>query len=164
MEAVAPALTTAAMLDVPPERALSKEEELELEDGSSATDELVDQTNLLPPSRIILVFFALGTGVLLSILEASIMATSLSTISAALGAGTKGSWIVTSYLLAQCALCPCWGRLSDILGEFVCCWIPEDADTPFSQGRKVLLLFCLGEFLLSSLACSLVCLFLLSHT
>lgn len=118
MEGVAPALTTAAVLDVPPERVLNKEEELELgEDGASATDELVDQTNLLPPSRIILVFFALGTGVLLSILEASIMATSLSTISAALGAGTKGSWIVTSYLLAQCALCPCWGRLSDILGE-----------------------------------------------
>lgn len=110
MEGAAPVLTTAAVLDVP----RSKEQE---ELDSAAKDELFDQTNLLPPSRIILVFFALGTGVLLSILEASIMATSLSTISAALGAGTKGSWIVTSYLLAQCALCPCWGRLSDILGE-----------------------------------------------
>ncbi|KAM0751138.1 MFS general substrate transporter [Meredithblackwellia eburnea MCA 4105] len=98
---------------------------------------LTDQTNRLPPLRVALIFFALGVSLLLSVLEASIVSTSLSTISSSLHGGSNSSWIVTSFMLAQCALSPCWSRLSDILG------------------RKVLLNFCLILFLVASLGCAL---------
>lgn len=80
------------------------------------------------------------------------VSTALPTISAALDGGNKASYIGkpsdqatdrsdrikgTAYLLAQASLCPVWSRLSDILG------------------RRGVLLFCLGHFFFSSLACAL---------
>ncbi|MGH7090859.1 MAG: MFS transporter, partial [Stellaceae bacterium] len=69
--------------------------------------------------------------------EATIVATAMPTIVGALGGFELLSWVFTAYLLAQTVTIPIYGRLSDF------------------YGRKPILLFGIGVFLLGSVLCGL---------
>ncbi|EJT98276.1 MFS general substrate transporter [Dacryopinax primogenitus] len=97
---------------------------------------LQDQSNFLPTKQVVIVFLGLGVALTCSFLEQTMMATSLPIVSAALNSGPAQAWIITAYLLVSCAVTPLSSRFSDIFG------------------RKVVLLFCLAEFWLFSLACA----------
>ncbi|KZT60557.1 MFS general substrate transporter [Calocera cornea HHB12733] len=97
---------------------------------------LQDQSNFLPTKQVIIVFLGLGIALMCSFLEQTMMATSLPIISSSLNSGPAQSWIITAYLLVSTAVTPLSSRFSDIFG------------------RKVVLMFCLGEFWLFSLACA----------
>ncbi|KAM0545680.1 hypothetical protein ACHAO7_008135 [Fusarium culmorum] len=63
------------------------------------------------------------------------VATSLPTISEALGAGPTVTWVGTSYLLGQLSFQPLYGRISDI------------------TGRKPVLLFSMGCIVVGGILC-----------
>ncbi|KAJ3553085.1 hypothetical protein NP233_g12729 [Leucocoprinus birnbaumii] len=79
--------------------------------------ELTDQTNLLPIKKLIFCYLGLGLCLLVSQLDTTITATSLSTISSAFNAGAIASWVPTAYLLTSTSTTPLLGRLSDIFGR-----------------------------------------------
>ncbi|KAK2736293.1 hypothetical protein FQN57_000823 [Myotisia sp. PD_48] len=95
------------------------------------------------PSRmtrkeIVLIMGALCTALFLAALDMTIISTSLPTISKKFDANESGyTWMASSYLLANAACLPLWGKLSDI-------W-----------GRKVLILLANVLFLIGSLLCGL---------
>lgn len=62
---------------------------------------LTDQTNLLPTRKVILTFFGLSLGVLVSTLDSVIVATALSTIGHAFKAGAVVSWVPSAYMLTS---------------------------------------------------------------
>ncbi len=70
-------------------------------------------------------------------IEATIVATAMPTIVGALGGFEQFSWIFGAYLLAQAVMIPIYGRLADV------------------YGRKPILLFGIGIFLIGSLLCGL---------
>ncbi|THU97456.1 MFS general substrate transporter [Dendrothele bispora CBS 962.96] len=79
--------------------------------------ELTDQTNLLPPKQVIIVFLSLSFVSLTVSLDSTIVATSLSTVSAVFNAGSVSSWVPSAYLLTSTAFQPLYGRFSDIFGR-----------------------------------------------
>ena len=70
------------------------------------TISLTGQTNLLPRRKAIAVFFGLALCILVSCLDATIVATALPTISATFNAGSVASWVPSGYLLAATAFQP----------------------------------------------------------
>ncbi|EIW53983.1 MFS general substrate transporter [Trametes versicolor FP-101664 SS1] len=103
-------------------------------EARSETVSLTDQTNLLPRRKVIAVFFGLSLCILVSCLDATIVATALPTISAAFNAGSVVSWVPSAYFLTSTAFQPLYGRFSDIFG------------------RKAALCMAMGIFMLGSLA------------
>ncbi|SNX85853.1 related to tetracycline efflux protein (otrb) [Melanopsichium pennsylvanicum] len=97
---------------------------------------LQDQTNFLPKKQVILVFSGLSAALFVSLLDQSIISTSLSTITESFHAGNQSSWLSTSYLLTSTAASPLYGRFSDIFG------------------RKVCIIFALTGFLIGSALCA----------
>ena len=88
--------------------------------------------------KIIVVMTALCLALFLAALDMTIISTALPTIAADFGASESGfSWIASSYLLANAACIPLWGKLSDI-------W-----------GRKPIILLANIWFLVGSLICAL---------
>ncbi|KAK7451003.1 hypothetical protein VKT23_012680 [Stygiomarasmius scandens] len=79
--------------------------------------QLTDQTNLLPVKQVILVFLSLSFVTLAISLDSTIVATSLSTVSAVFNAGSVSSWVPSAYLLTSTAFQPLYGRFSDIFGR-----------------------------------------------
>jgi len=71
----------------------------------------------------------------LAALDQTIVATALPTIVEHLGGGKNYSWVGSAYLLAASALSPLYGKLSDLIG------------------RKPVLYFAIGSFLLGSALC-----------
>jgi EmrB/QacA subfamily drug resistance transporter len=67
--------------------------------------------------RIWLIVAALGTGLLLSSLDQTIVSTALPTIVGDLGGAAHLSWVVTAYLLASTVSTPIWGKLGDLYGR-----------------------------------------------
>lgn len=67
---------------------------------------LTDQTNLLPFKKILAVFLGLALCILVSCLDATIVATALPTISEHFNAGSVSSWVPSSYLLTSTAFQP----------------------------------------------------------
>jgi EmrB/QacA subfamily drug resistance transporter len=67
--------------------------------------------------QILVVLFALGTGMLLAALDQTIVATALPTIVGQLGGLNHLSWVVTAYLLTSTASAPLYGKISDQVGR-----------------------------------------------
>jgi EmrB/QacA subfamily drug resistance transporter len=67
--------------------------------------------------QILLVFFALGTGMLLAALDGTIVATALPTIVGELGGLDHLSWVVTAYLLTATTSTLLYGKISDLYGR-----------------------------------------------
>ncbi|KAL0952039.1 hypothetical protein HGRIS_008681 [Hohenbuehelia grisea] len=95
---------------------------------------LTDQTNLLPFRKLVPILLGLALCIVVSALDSVIVATALSTISAAFNAGSVISWVPSAYLLTSTAFQPLYGRLSDIFG------------------RKAALCLAMGIFMAGSLA------------
>jgi EmrB/QacA subfamily drug resistance transporter len=67
--------------------------------------------------QILLVFFGLGTGMLLAALDSTIVATALPTIVGELGGLDHLSWVVTAYLLTSTTSTLLYGKVSDLYGR-----------------------------------------------
>ncbi|KAJ7123166.1 MFS general substrate transporter [Mycena epipterygia] len=76
-----------------------------------------DDEHIVPHNNIPLVFIALMMTAFLAALDQTIVATALPTIVAQLGGGEQYSWVGSAYLIAAAALCPAYGKLSDIFGR-----------------------------------------------
>ena len=87
--------------------------------------------------QILLLMGGLMTGMLLAALDQTIVGTALPTIVGKLGGINHYSWVVTAYLLASTASTPLYGKVSDL------------------YGRRPLLMFAIGTFLLGSLLAGL---------
>jgi EmrB/QacA subfamily drug resistance transporter len=81
------------------------------------------------------VFAAALSATFMSAIEGTIVATAMPSIVASLGGFELFSWVFTSYLLAQAATIPVYGKLADLFG------------------RKHVLFFGIGVFLAGSLLC-----------
>src|SRR5258708_403879 len=77
------------------------------------------------------------TAMLLAALDQTIVAPALPTIGAKLGNTEYLSWVVTAYLITATATTPLYGKLADL------------------RGRRMVLLSCLGIFILGSIGCAL---------
>ncbi len=84
-----------------------------------------------------LVFVAALSTIFMAAMEGTIVATAMPTIVGSLGGIDLFSWIFGAYLLTQAILIPIYGRLSDL------------------YGRKPVLLFGIGVFLVGSVLCGL---------
>jgi EmrB/QacA subfamily drug resistance transporter len=87
----------------------------------------------LTHNQILLLMSGLMTGMLLAALDQTIVGTALPTIVGKLGGINHYSWVVTAYLLTSTASTPLYGKVSDL------------------YGRRPVLLFAIGTFLLGSL-------------
>jgi hypothetical protein len=101
-------------------------------------DRTPSQAAKMGKKKIIVVMTALCLALFLAALDMTIISTALPTIAAGFGASESGySWIASSYLLANAACIPLWGKISDI-------W-----------GRKPIILLANVWFLVGSLICAL---------
>ena len=73
----------------------------------------------------------------LAVVDQTIIASALPTIAAAMGEVERASWIVISYLIAATIAAPVYGRLGD------------------SFGRRKVMYFALGIFIVASVLCAL---------
>ena len=83
------------------------------------------------------ILFGLMLGMLLGAIDGTIVSTALPTIGRALHDEINLPWVVTAYLLASIAVTPLYGKLSDI------------------HGRRAIMVFAIGLFILGSIACAL---------
>ena len=67
--------------------------------------------------EIVIIMLGLMLGLFLSALDQTILGTVLPRISADLGGGDTIAWVVSGYLLANTAVTPVYGKLSDIFGR-----------------------------------------------
>src|SRR3954470_10478200 len=88
-----------------------------------------------PSIRLTLPFAAIVLAMLPAVLDQTILATALPTITADLGRLSDLSWVVTAYVVAAAATTPLWGKLGD------------------RHGRKRLLEIALALFLGASALC-----------
>lgn len=95
-----------------------------------------DQTNILPTGRLIIVFSALASALLITFIDQQSIGVILPTIGKDLDASSTITWAGTSSLIANTAFQVLYGRLSDIFG------------------RKVIIITCLGLLGLGDLLCS----------
>lgn len=101
-------------------------------------DRTPSQAAKMGKKKIIIVMTALCLALFLAALDMTIISTALPTIAADFKASESGySWIASSYLLANAACIPLWGKISDI-------W-----------GRKPIILLANVWFLVGSLICAL---------
>ncbi|KAJ5970683.1 Major facilitator superfamily domain general substrate transporter [Penicillium vulpinum] len=101
-------------------------------------DRAPSQAAKMGKNKIIVVMTALCLALFLAALDMTIISTALPTIAAQFGASESGfSWIASSYLLANAACIPLWGKISDI-------W-----------GRKSIIVLANVIFLVGSLICAL---------
>jgi multidrug resistance protein len=85
----------------------------------------------------VLIFIAALASVFITQIESTIVATAMPTIVGVLGGFELLSWVFTVYLLTQAVTTPIYGRLADL------------------YGRKPILLFGIGLFLVGSVLCGL---------
>lgn len=111
---------------------------LEKKADGAALDRTPSQSAKMGKKQIFVVMAALCLAVFLAALDMTIISTALPTIASTFGASESGySWIASSYLLANAACIPLWGKISDI-------W-----------GRKYIILLANIIFLVGSLICAL---------
>lgn len=85
----------------------------------------------------LLVFVGVQLGQVMSTLDGTIVATSLSTITDDLGGFSRVTWVVTVYVLGVVATMPLYGKIGDL------------------YGRRRVLLAAISLFLVASAACGL---------
>lgn len=106
-----------------------------------ATDQMANDTTPATSARETTapnrpwVFAAALSATFMAAIEGTIVATAMPNIVASLGDFELFSWVFTSYLLAQAATIPVYGKLADLFG------------------RKHVLFFGIGVFLIGSLLC-----------
>ncbi|PWY92763.1 hypothetical protein BO70DRAFT_425431 [Aspergillus heteromorphus CBS 117.55] len=101
-------------------------------------DRVPSQAQKLGKKKIIVVMTALCLVLFLAALDMTIVSTALPTIATHFHASESGySWIASSYMLANAACVPLWGKISDV-------W-----------GRKRMILIANFLFLVGSLVCAL---------
>ncbi|KAJ5153336.1 Efflux pump dotC [Penicillium canariense] len=111
---------------------------IETPPSGAPLDRAPSQAQKMGKKKIIVVMLALCLALFLAALDMTIISTALPTIAADFGASESGySWIASSYLLANAACIPLWGKISDI-------W-----------GRKPIILLANVWFLVGSLICAL---------
>ncbi|KAJ5115965.1 Efflux pump dotC [Penicillium angulare] len=111
---------------------------LEKNESGAPLDRTPSQAQKMGKKKIILVMTALCMALFLAALDMTIISTALPTIADKFHASESGySWIASSYLLANAACIPLWGKISDI-------W-----------GRKYIILMANTIFLIGSLICAL---------
>lgn len=71
----------------------------------------------LTRKRIVLTMVAAMSGMFLASLDATIVSTAMPTIVGELRGVDQYAWVFSSYLLAEIATIPLWGRLSDMFGR-----------------------------------------------
>lgn len=76
-----------------------------------------DQTNLLPKGRLIILFTALASALLISYIDQQSVGVVLPTVGRELNSASTIVWAGTSSLIANTAFQVLYGRLSDILGR-----------------------------------------------
>lgn len=81
------------------------------------TEQLEDQTNLLPFSQLIVVFAAICLSLFVSYIDQSALGNMLPTIGKDLNAETTISWAATATMIANTTFQVLYGRLSDIFGR-----------------------------------------------
>src|SRR5205085_8279656 len=91
----------------------------------------------MPFARVAITVLAVLVGVFLGALDTTVISTLLAPISNSFSSFTSISWIATGYLIANAALQPLFGRLTDI------------------YGRRSLLVLCNVLFGLGNLMCGL---------
>ncbi|KAK9459387.1 major facilitator superfamily domain-containing protein [Lipomyces oligophaga] len=96
---------------------------------------LEDQTNILPASRVLIVFAAMSCSLLVSYIDQSALGEMLPAIGEDLNAETTVSWASTSTMIGNTTFQVLYGRLSDIFG------------------RKYIFLSALLVFFISDLCC-----------
>lgn len=94
-----------------------------------------DQTNILPTKRLLIVFAALASSLLITFIDQSCVGNALPTIGKDLNAATTITWAGTSSLISNTAFQPLYGRISDIFG------------------RKPVIIFCLCLLAVGDLLC-----------
>ncbi|MDB5569745.1 MAG: transporter [Hyphomicrobiales bacterium] len=94
-------------------------------------------TDQMKPRDVRAIMFGLMTAMMLAALDTTIISPAMPTIGRDLGDIGNLPWIVTAYLLVSTALTPLYGKVADI------------------RGRRVVIMFAVGVFLLGSLACAL---------
>lgn len=104
---------------------------------TTAERTLHDQTNILPRSKLILVFATVSTALLVAFIDQNGISITLPTIAEDLEAADTMSWAGTSSLLANTMFQMLYGRLSDIFG------------------RKTILLTAIGLLAVADLLCGL---------
>jgi len=87
------------------------------------------------PRKTAVVVLALGAILFLTALDVTIISTAVPRIADEFGSALGYTWVGSAYVLAQAAVVPVWGRLSDIFG------------------RKPILLVALAIFAVGSLLC-----------
>ncbi|KUI57824.1 hypothetical protein VP1G_05190 [Cytospora mali] len=95
-----------------------------------------DQTNILPTGRLLIVFSALASALLITFIDQQSIGVILPTIGKDLNSSATITWAGTSSLIANTAFQVLYGRLSDIFG------------------RKIIIITCLGLLGLGDLLCS----------
>lgn len=80
---------------------------------------LHDQTNILPTGRLIIVFSALASSMLITFIDQQAIGVILPTIGLELNSSSTITWAGTSSLIANTAFQVLYGRLSDIFGRKV---------------------------------------------
>jgi EmrB/QacA subfamily drug resistance transporter len=83
--------------------------------GPSTTDESLEPQ--LTHRQILVVIGGLMLGMLLAVLDQTIVGTALPTIVGELGGLDHYSWVVTAYLLSSTASTPLYGKISDLYGR-----------------------------------------------
>src|SRR5436305_9332007 len=85
--------------------------------------------------RILAIYAGLMVALFLAALDQTIVATALPAIVGDLGGLSQYSWVFTAYMLASTVTVPLYGKLGDV------------------YGRKPLVLFAIGVFLVGSVLC-----------
>lgn len=78
---------------------------------------VAQQPSYLSHKQILVVGTGLMAGMLLAVLNQSIVGIALPRITGELGGIDKLSWVVTANLLASTAVMPLWGKISDLFGR-----------------------------------------------
>ncbi|KAF9405036.1 hypothetical protein BGZ94_003792 [Podila epigama] len=76
-----------------------------------------DQSKILPPKELALVFLGLCLVLFMASLDQTIVSVLIPTLSEAFNAPQLIAWVGTAYLLTNTAMQPLWGKLSDIFGR-----------------------------------------------